>query len=411
MNFLRNGAHHRFLPEVRRPGEFFFPFQEPAPGGQFGKKWPPAGIALLAILFIGSGCARFRIEELKSNLIVSIPFFTEASRTEKDRLIVPVNDRLITDLPVRPAIDDDLIYLPDAAGEKIRTYSLRSGNPEFMYGPGSLPEGSKFTLRKVRIGIPGWVTANENGILYVQSYTPDKPPHDQSREKTPPEERMPGRLNFDSVKIAPSRILQIDSNGQLVATIGISGIGGDPFSQIYRMDAFEDLLYVEHDEGEGRTMTVYRNGLPVRYYSVTSLIKPEDQRNFHIDIEEIIPSFKEEYAYASIAYRNKKSYDPIMRKIFRIHNDGRSKELLKVDDANDFFAWGREDGGFYLINSEEDGSGVLYKIYSSEGEYLNNRLIRFPGIRASWRDIFITPEGRFLTTRLNHGLYELYEWK
>jgi hypothetical protein len=366
---------------------------------------------LLSTLSLAGGCARFRIEELNPNLIVAIPFYTQASHNDPDQLIVPVNDRLITDLPIQPAMGDGVIYLPDSSGERIRSYSQGSGKPEAIYTSEPASDGSKFAYHKIRVGIPGWVAANDNGMLYIQSFPLEKPARNAVRENTAPEDRLPGRLNFESVRISPSRILQVDSSGQTLATIGVGGSGGDAFLQIYRMDAYEDLLYVTHNEGEGRILTVYRNGSPVRHYAFTPPASPEEQRNFHIDVEEIVPSFSDEFAFVSVAYRNKKSFEPAKRRIFKVYSDGRNKQLLQVDDASDYFAYGKSDGGFYLMNSEEDGSGVLFKIYSADGEYLNNRKVKFPGIRASWRNIYITPDGKFLCTRIHHGQYELYEWK
>ncbi|MCB1317969.1 MAG: hypothetical protein KDK27_18520, partial [Leptospiraceae bacterium] len=78
---------------------------------------------------------------------------------------------------------------------------------------------------------------------------------------------------------------------------------------------------------------------------------------------------------------------------------------------DDYVGAPRPDGGFVLMNSEEDGSSVLFKIYSPRGEYLNNRLINYPGLRGSWRETFVTPTERIFSTRMLHGNFELYEWK
>jgi hypothetical protein len=54
---------------------------------------------------------------------------------------------------------------------------------------------------------------------------------------------------------------------------------------------------------------------------------------------------------------------------------------------------------------------VLFKIYDSAGQYINNQLISFPGLRASWRESYLTHAGKIYTTRLYRGKFEIYEWQ
>ena len=112
-----------------------------------------------------------------------------------------------------------------------------------------------------------------------------------------------------------------------------------------------------------------------------------------------------------MALRDKSSYALISRRIYRMaRGDGAASELLRIDDPADYFVSARPEGGFYLMTAEEDGTRILFKTFDASGEYLNNRLIVFPGLRASWRETFVDSAGRIFSSRLYLGKFELYEW-
>ena len=84
---------------------------------------------------------------------------------------------------------------------------------------------------------------------------------------------------------------------------------------------------------------------------------------------------------------------------------------MTLHNTEDHFAWIRPEGGFMLMRAEDDGTDLLLKNYSSDGKYLDNRLIQFPGMRGSWRETWLSLDGRIFSTRLFRGRFEIYEWK
>lgn len=374
----------------------------------------------LIILILGSlhglaaGCARFRIEELKPGLILSLPIVPGKNKNPEGNLHAMESGRVIYNLPPIPALDDDRAILIDPARQKVRIFSLQSGEVRFILENTSENKGgeSGYQRYNVDVGVPGIVVSNQEGDIYVQSrpYTnTDKAV--QIEEVTPPENRLPGRLNPESMTMKASRILQINEDGQLLRTIGVEGIEGAPFKNIIRMYLPANDLFVLHNEGEYPVLTKYTGGDPTGEFSIPPASLSGEGRSLETIIEDIIPLPDGESAIASVGFRVKKDYNLAYRKIYRLGSDGSAKELLKNDEAGDYFAWIKENGGFYLMNSYEDGSGILFKIYSPEGEYLNNRLILFPGVRGSWMETFLTFDNRILSTRINRGRYEIYEWK
>ena len=85
--------------------------------------------------------------------------------------------------------------------------------------------------------------------------------------------------------------------------------------------------------------------------------------------------------------------------------------LLRNDNLIDFLVWADRDGSFHLLQTEESGAEILFKIFSKEGEYLGNRSIELPGLRSSWRDIFFNLRGRIFSSRVLKSKFLLYEWK
>ena len=351
-------------------------------------------LSLLVILL--ADCARFRIEELKPSVIASFPIVSGDESNPEQMVQSLQKNRVIYNFPTKPVTDGQFAYVVDPNQHLVRVLPLTGRRPSKLIGAkvDPLPEGVEWI--KIPAGVPGQVAVDEEGNLYIQNHI-SKPTKGTDNKK---ENALP----------LPSQILHIREGAELAWSIGRGGLASEPFEQILRMDAASGgRLFVLHTvEGE-KILNLYLDGKEAARYEPSSLTTEEERKEYFIDVEDIVPDLSGEYAFASVAFRKKSDYDLVYRKIYRL--DGSPEELLVTEDANEYFAWSRPEEGFYTLRSDEDGSRLLLKVYSSTGEYLSNLLLVYPDIRESWRETYMTMQNRIYTSRLSHGHLELYEWK
>ncbi|MBI3395743.1 MAG: hypothetical protein HY042_07910 [Spirochaetia bacterium] len=357
---------------------------------------------------VASNCARFRIEELEPSLLTSIPIAAAGGANPEQLPQGMLQGRVVYNFPARAVADNKYVYVSDPARGVVRAYARGSGKPQKVFGSAK-PPGDDVKFVKIRQGIPGWVAADGEGNVYIQV----RPSSEAGEEKVrviPPEDRVPQETSAE-INLSPSYIVHVNDSDEAV-TLGKTGPGGDPFAGIYRMDAAEDdLLFVLTADGTDKSLSVFRKDKRVRTFEIKEPGNEQDRKTFHVEVEDIVPHIKGEYALASVAFRNKNTFDAASRRVYKILSTGSVTEIMRTRDVEDFFCWLKPDGGFYMLNTEGDGTKMLLKTYTGEGEYLNNRLITFPGLRSSWRDLYLTVDGKIYTTRLLKGKLELYEWK
>lgn len=127
----------------------------------------------------------------------------------------------------------------------------------------------------------------------------------------------------------------------------------------------------------------------------------------------MVPYTGEDAALAQVIYRNKNTFEPVRRdlvKLSPLNGSTESKLILSEMEPVDYLSWAKADGSFVLESDHEQGAGVLFRVYSPAGEYLNNQLVEFSGLRHSWREVFRVTDNRILAVRIHSGNYEIYEW-
>ncbi len=362
-----------------------------------------AGISLQS-----AGCARFRIEELQPTPLFSIPIKLPDEPNLEQTVQALQNGRVVYNFPVKPVTDGTYLYVTDPARSLVRVFSRGSTRPLKIFGNVNPAPHEDIKFVKIRAGTPGWAATDEDENIYIQLHTDVKPAANEIALS--PEERQTGQVSHTG-EVTPSQIVHLNDQDEILGYIGQNGYNSENFGLIIRMDAAEEgLLFVLHKSPE-LTLSVFRNGKKMK--SITGLAPGTDQekKKYLVQVEDIVPDAAAKFFIVSAAFRDKTGYNLEYRKIFRIDENDQSTELLNIEDPDDFFSWTRPDGGFYLTHTEEEGSGILFKIYNPGGEYLNNRLVVFPDIRSSWREPYLTLQGRIYTSRLFRGKYELYEWK
>jgi len=323
--------------------------------------------------------------------------------------------RVAYNFPVKPVTDGSLFYLTDASNQMIRVFS-NSGDISKIIADGARPVPENIKHIKVNVGIPGWVAVDDNGNVYIQKRSPDsdeknKNPVTENEIPEHPENAGPARLS--TREFVPSTIVILDDSDILLGEMGEDGLNTEKFQTIYRMDAGDDnTLFVNHLYKGEKTLSIYKNGnLSHRIKS----FNPADEKElnkYYTDIEDIVPHPEKKFAIASVIFRNKKNFDFQYRKVYHIdYETGNYEEIAWLDEPDDHFGWIREDGGFYLLHADEDGSRIKFRIYSNTGEHINNLQITLTGLRASWRETYLTLDGKFYSSRIYKNRFEFYEWQ
>ena len=381
-------------------------------------------LSLAAGVVPGGSCARFRIEELKPHRIAAVKIVPRPQANTEGLIEARLKGGVPYNFPVKPVSDGSRVYIADPENRLVRVFS--SGSGELLQiisgGDGKVPEDVKFI--RVPDGVPGWIAPDAGRGVYLQLHIraeTDKKPAAPKREKpgkkgnepVPAENRIPGIFSVQDRNIVSSFIYYISSKDRMEGVIGRDGPAEKPFELIYSMDVGpENLLYVVHAVNSEKVLSVYRGGTLHKRYSQLWTVTEEEAKKHFIETEKIMPNPNGKFIFSSAVFRDKNTYKPLYRRIYRLEVGTKKPiQIYRTDEPNDFFVWGGLDGGFYLMNTREDGSGALFKIFDKLGVYQNNRLIRFPGMRASWRETYLGIDGRIFSSRLYRGFLELYEWK
>ena len=368
-------------------------------------------LPLILILWISASCAQFRVEELSPSLIFSTEISHPGSKNPDGKIQAMENRRVAYNFPVKPVTDGSNFYIIDPENHLVRVFSNNGELKKIIGKEGSMvPEGVDHV--KIDVGIPGWIAVDDSGNVYIQKRKNEQKENNKEGSlPVNPENEVYGSLSTRS--FTPSSILILDDSDELNGEIGEEGSQSELFPIIYRMDALNDeILHVLHLYKGEKTLSSYQEGK--LKYRITAFNPSDEKENkrYHVEIEDIIPHQDNQYAMASIAYRDKKSFEFNYRKIYHIHFQTNSyEEIAWLDEPDDHFGWIREDGGFYLIHTDEDGSRVRFRIYSNTGEHINNLQITFSGVRSSWRETYMTLEENIYTSRIYKDRFEFYEWQ
>ncbi len=390
-------------------------------------------------------CARFRIEELKPNRLVALSIARADAGNSEQLTQVKMSGHVPYNLPVQPVTDGSRVYVTDPERRMVRVFDNSGELVKLIAPPGTVaPEDAK--LIRVQAGIPGLVAVDDNRTIFVQyrraeplKPKPEKPlpvlasetkeeaktgsggkqaspyeegptvPLSEGIDKHPVE-RIAGIFDTRDRAVPPSVIVQINKDDKVAHTIGKQGAGSEPFGLILRMDVDpKNRLIVTYREGDAYRIGIYENGVRVSGYENLNV---KGDPNLQVRVEDAAPGPAADFALLCVVYRDRKSFNPVFRKVFRVDSpEAEPVEIHSTDDVRDFCGRARGDKGFYMLNAERDGSRVLFKIFSPTGEYVNNRLVRFPGMHASWRRTYMTLDGRIFSSRVYRGKLELYEWK
>lgn len=364
---------------------------------------------VFSLLTLSLSCAGFRIQELSPGILLRVPItFPQSYQTAS--IQATFNGRVATNFPFKPYPGNELVLMQDAAHNRLLGFAY-SAELELL---AQKKKAADFkTQVNLDLAIPGFVTGF-NDTYYVESMQPEavkdtRPAYwipGSSSPDAPADQRLPGSMAGKEYGGSLSRIYRIEDGKSSEVKLP-----DGRFELILDMQAAQDRLYVFHEisvkEGRQRLLSVFERGKWLENVNFTGFT-PEETRNYVIHIEAIAPSFQS-YLLTAV-FRNKTDYSPAFRRVYRLLPAGSYEKITEEKDPGIFFFSAEEDGSFWLMEPSEDSSRILLRYFTAAGDYQSNRLIEFPGLRASWRETY-SVKGRLFSTRLYRGYYELYEWK
>ncbi len=314
-------------------------------------------------------------------------------------------------LPLEVAIGTARVYIPDTAAQLIKIFT--DGSPKVMklLGAKKPPRlSSKIQFQALELGIPGRIAVDEaEENLYIQSFLPDT--QKKKKKNRPIEKRR--SLQQSALVQTTSMILHLNRHHKLQGKLGQRGYNTAPFSLI--LGLYPDTggrFSVAHKTKKDAELLVFRHGSFVRRFSKPKLPWAQNMKDKMAILEDIIPVAGKSFVIGSVALRNKKNFAFIERIIYmQTNTDEAARILLRNDNPQDFLAWAKPDGNFYMTHLEEDEGELLFKIFTREGEYIDNQLINFVAFPSSWRSTFLNLKGRIFSTRIKQKQFIIYEWK
>lgn len=369
-------------------------------------------VLLTALL---TDCARFRIEELQGRLLHRVPIHVNSpdqtgqeKTNQTEGLVAGANGRFLHSLPVLPGISGNELFLANPVTGMVSVYEEGDSEPQYYFSAAKKESEADFV--QIPAGPLGLVTAADETV-FIQIYgkaekTEEQPPQ--------PVERVTGALNPDSMDQSSSYIVSY-TDTEPSGRIGPSGLNPQkPFQKILKMHAYEPAaggqirLAVLHKNPQ-ITLSIFEAGRLVSEFQYS----PEPSAAETAEAEWMVPYTGEDAALAQVIYRNKNTFEPVRRdlvKLSPLNGSTESKLILSEMEPVDYLSWAKADGSFVLESDHEQGAGVLFRVYSPAGEYLNNQLVEFSGLRHSWREVFRVTDNRILAVRIHSGNYEIYEW-
>lgn len=370
---------------------------------------PMTRYAVPLLLVLVLSCARFKIHDLQPSVLLSLPMRSDTTEQRADQLLVSVKEGALYGLPARPSVFDNRIVLPLAEQNLVLEFSEGEAVPKRIYIPENAALSARYSdadIETIRMpaGQVGQVGVLEEATI-IQLYPAET---EERTEEIEPEHRMPAILFPEAMEQPGSEILAFLPEAQ--GPVKLMSGADTTFRQVWQILPGEDgWLYILHSpNGQHPVLNVYRQ---LQLHAVLSV--PDSlfvAKDASVQLEALIPFRGKPEALASLVLRKKNSFEPIQRALYRLRPNTEPEEIFRYDTKEDVPIWTTEGGGFLLAH-DEDGTGMLLKIFGPDAKYENNHRLQFEGLRESYQDTFFNGEDRLFSVRLMRGVYEIIEWK
>ncbi|MGV3666598.1 MAG: LIC_12708 family protein [Leptospira bouyouniensis] len=362
---------------------------------------------LLLTLIVSTSCLRFRVENLKEEILFRIPL--GATNETFEGVVV---NQVLTNVPLTIPTSSNISALPDNKQAVIKLFD-RNGRLDATIGNPDFKSVAGIPHYPFRFGGIGIVAMNEDGDLVVQNRISSKgmelPPGQENLYKT-----YSGAFSTQGTTVLPSFLVQITQKGVVKFMLGASGKNSEPFRYIeYILPGEGDKLFVYHRIAEEMRLSYFEEGELKGNLKESTLevFSNADAKEYDITLDKLLPHPEGEYVLGSFSYDSKKDKRFKFRRIYRFHFDSKEVELLKeIQDPSEILFSIRNNGEFYIWETEDGGNSVRLQVHDKEGNHINNKRIPFSSPRGQWRETYTDAFDTIYSVRIRSGALEVYRW-
>lgn len=362
---------------------------------------------LLPILFLSLTCLRFRVENLKEEILFRIPLGNTPEAFEG----VVVN-QVLTNVPLFIPSSSNITAVADSRQSLVKLFD-RNGRLDATLGsPDYKPQGG-IPHYPFRFGGIGLVAMNEDGDLIVQNRISSKgmelPPGGETLYKS-----YSGAFSTQGATILPSFLVQISQKGVVRFMLGASGKNTEPFRYIeYIAPGDGDKLFVYHRTAEEMRLTFYEDGELKGNLKESTLdvFSSPEAKEFDITLDKLLPHPDGDYVLGSFSYFSKKDKRFKFRRIYRYQFDSKTSEFIKeIQDPSEILFSIRNNQDFYIWETEDGGNSIRLQVHDKTGNHTNNKRLPFSPPRGQWRETYTDLFDTIFSVRIRQGALEIYRW-
>lgn len=359
------------------------------------------------LLFVSISCLRFRVENLKEEILFRIPL--GATNETFEGVVV---NQVLTNVPLTIPTSSNISALADNKQSVIKLFD-RNGRLDATIGNPDFKSVAGIPHYPFRFGGIGIVAMNEDGDLVVQNRISSKgmelPPGQENLYKT-----YSGAFSTQGTTVLPSFLVQITQKGVVKFMLGASGKNSEPFRYIESIMPGEgDKLFVYHRIAEEMRLSYFEEGELKGNLKESALdvFNTNDAKEYDITLDKLIPHPEGDYVLGSFSYDSKKDKRFKFRRIYRFQFDSKNYELLKeIQDPSEILFSIRNNGEFYIWETEDGGNSVRLQVHDKEGNHINNKRIPFSSPRGQWRETYTDAFDTIYSVRIRSGALEVYRW-
>lgn len=309
-------------------------------------------------------------------------------KEDKEKATLPYQDTILKELKEKIKNQANLntspLRLISKAGKSTKVYSLKIGNP-------------------------GHILSNGNGLILLESTFPN------------PRKEKQNFYNHKKEKVFPenlSKVLLIDAKPSIATEIWADNDASKPFGIITGMKLIDDktLAIISRQDAEQWMIHIYdlASRLHIKNFTINAdLIQKHDAETqkdeYKIFIENVVPRINSYHFFISAAFYKDSQFKSKRIYIFNADQGDKLKFYTEFfEPQNELFA--SIDGDQVYFWKSEAYNKIRLKMYNNNADLLNNRQMELFGGDEAWRNFFADQNGDIISLYVTRIGMEIIYW-